>query len=291
MNNNYHTQLNKSDQMNNNVLNEVAYENNLMQNFQGTPIKPNQYNSQILYPTQQSNISNPPNISGSSKITDEEIELSETRNDSNTTIEQRQINQQLQEVIQNNALNSQQYPEQYNDHDSLRDFKGQNIPIDLRAGTETINQMGTHGLQHNSNIQSVPPHLKGKTAYVDTQQYRDRFSAHPIGIPKNNQFNTFVPNTNMLPPGMQMNPHTGMPTNPHSVHLDNSKSKDSTFTNYIIIPLIIAILFVFLVYPKTSNLIEKIVPPMTNFKGYLIRGAILGLACIVLKFIADSIKK
>ena len=139
MNNNYHTQLNKNDQINkNNILSEVAYENNLMQNFQGTPINKNpQYNPQMMY--SQPNI---PNSSNSSKIVDEEIELSESKNDSGAIIEQpiqqRHINQQLQDATQNigshqkpfvesnsehyNQYNSQKYDKQENPEDLQRNF-------------------------------------------------------------------------------------------------------------------------------------------------------------------------
>ena len=77
---------------------------------------------------------------------------------------------------------------------------------------------------------------------------------------------------------------TGIPPNP-------KPKKDTTFTNYIIIPLLLAICFVLLVYPTTSKFIEKFVPPMINMKGYLIRGLILGLVYMVIKFTADSIQK
>lgn len=56
-----------------------------------------------------------------------------------------------------------------------------------------------------------------------------------------------------------------------------------TFTD-LVMPFILLILFVLLVHPKTSSYLERFVPPMTDTKGYAIRGAILGAVYAFLKF-------
>lgn len=313
MNNNYHTQLNKYDQNNkNNILNEVAYENNLGPNYQGTPInKSNQYNPQIMYTASQPKISNPSNITTSSKIVDEEIELSETRNDSSIVGEQMQINQQLQEVIQNNTQIPQQKSQQNSDHyidqNQLRkhdnqdysnnyqhkthNFKNQRISFEGHDGSDSINHKDTFGSQYDPNIQSIPQKWSG-SSYNGSGQYTEPLITYSDTkmqgnnyVPKNNNFN--IPNKKILLPEMQINPNLTTPSKPFPIYLENPKPKNGVFANYVIIPLLIAILFVFLVYPKTCTFIEKIVPPMSNFKGYLIRGVILGLVYIVIKFIVD----
>lgn len=131
MNNNYHTQMDKP-----NILNEIAANNNLLQtqiqNFQGTPINKNQSMQQltpqqIMYaqlmqqnqgmesqniqtkPDQQNNKQNQQTNKQTSQS--DEIELSDTKPEPNTKVEKvndnqsKQINKQIQEIFQNTGQN------------------------------------------------------------------------------------------------------------------------------------------------------------------------------------------
>lgn len=127
MNNNYHTQMDKQ----NNMLNEVAANNNLlqqqMQNFQGTPINKTVQQTQQLTPQQimyaqmmqqnQKMVPQGPQGPQSQPFqqtqlqTDDEIDLSDIKpeskpeNNSNKPIDKQnqQINKQIQQVLQNNT--------------------------------------------------------------------------------------------------------------------------------------------------------------------------------------------
>lgn len=73
---------------------------------------------------------------------------------------------------------------------------------------------------------------------------------------------------------------------PHAPHPKPQPpaNKTNTTMEYIIIPIILLCVFVALVHPKTSGLLEKYLPKMDSMKGYLTRGLIFALIYIVIKF-------
>lgn len=56
--------------------------------------------------------------------------------------------------------------------------------------------------------------------------------------------------------------------------------KNNIILKYIVFPLVLMIVFILLVHPKTSSLLDKYIPPITKTTGILIRAVILGLVCI-----------
>jgi len=52
---------------------------------------------------------------------------------------------------------------------------------------------------------------------------------------------------------------------------------------YIVIPIFLVIVFIFLVHPKTTNLFIKYVPPMRQFKGFIVRGIILAVLYVAFR--------
>ena len=69
------------------------------------------------------------------------------------------------------------------------------------------------------------------------------------------------------------------------------KPKNNILTNYIVVPIILIIIFIFLVHPKTSSLLEKYLPKMNSNKGYLVRGVVLAILYIIVISIIRFTKK
>jgi len=59
---------------------------------------------------------------------------------------------------------------------------------------------------------------------------------------------------------------------------------EKTIADYVIIPGFLVIIFVLLVYPGTAGYIEKYLPVMNDWKGYLSRGLLLAVLYIVIRF-------
>lgn len=291
-NNNYHTQMDK-----NNLLNEVAANNNLlqqqmqMQNFTGTPINKNQqFNPQFNQPMMQQPMTQPrmqqpliqqpqvqqtqvpqPQIhqpqNQSNGLIDDELELSEPKIDLNQTPQQKQINRQIQEVVQN------QYQKPV--------LKQGLPPNDPRNYANQMMQQGRIGnptsaqYNHPGNIPMNPPtdNQIGKgqqETNAQRQNQNNNQNGHLLGLP---------------PLGYPM---MQGPVNKNQIA---NKASGELMTNYIVIPVLLVIFFIILVHPKTSKFLQKYVPPMKDMKGFLIRGMILAIAYIVVKLVADSTKK
>lgn len=237
MNNNYHTQIDK-----NNMLNEIAADKHLLQkqqNYQGTPINhhhPSQAQllqqlqlqmtqqqlqqlnqqqlnqQQMLYAQQLAQQQQNGNIQPQpvSALVDDELELTESKSDATKSDnkEKNRINKQVQQLIQ---------PHQHSPHSRSKQLLPQ------------------------SPLPSFPP-------------------SFPLPLP----------------------------SIPVSGNRRNCNSKGNTESNmmvdYLITPLILIVLFVVLVHPKTSGILDKYLPSITNFKGLLIRGAILAITYIVIRF-------
>jgi len=56
---------------------------------------------------------------------------------------------------------------------------------------------------------------------------------------------------------------------------------------YLVVPIILAILFFVLVYPKTSKLLEKYLPALNNTKGIIIRSILFAVLYVIIKFIVS----
>jgi hypothetical protein len=56
---------------------------------------------------------------------------------------------------------------------------------------------------------------------------------------------------------------------------------------YLVVPIILAILFFVLVYPKTSKLLEKYLPALNNTKGIIARSILFAVLYVIIKFIVS----
>lgn len=279
-NNNYHTQIDKPSAM----LNEIPTNNNL-QNFPGTPINKNplhvqQPQQQMNYPSSQYNP---------------------------------QFNPQFQPLPQ------QQFPQQ--PYQQQGQFQRQNIQPprtqDLEGDLELSDAKSENVQQPQQIPQQIPQQNTNNTnASEINQQINQLFNQNnqlsqqshakkpPTPMAKNThrgenrnvqQHDTQQQGTNqgngMYPP--QMHPGMLAPPNmmypggippPKQVH----KPKDNKLTQYVIIPIALIIIFVALVHPKTSGLLEKILPKMDSLKGYFVRGLVLAIAYIALIMVTSK---
>jgi len=55
--------------------------------------------------------------------------------------------------------------------------------------------------------------------------------------------------------------------------------------DYLIMPIILIFLFVLMVWPKTSNLIGKVLPRLKDMKGYLARGILLAILYLTVRYL------
>jgi hypothetical protein len=63
--------------------------------------------------------------------------------------------------------------------------------------------------------------------------------------------------------------------------------KKNNITDYLLNFIVLAILFIVLVHPKTSIYFEKYLPPLTSIKGVAIRGVILATVFTIISFLAS----
>lgn len=68
------------------------------------------------------------------------------------------------------------------------------------------------------------------------------------------------------------------------IKIVNVPAKQNTTAEYVIVPILLAILFFVLIYPKTSKMFEKYLPPLTNTKGIAIRAILFAVLYIAIKF-------
>lgn len=244
MNNNYYTQMDKQ----NNILNEVASNNNLlqhqMQNFQGTPINKNQpqipqyipqqipqqipYNNQSM--TQQNQfyqqqLNNIPYQSKNNNNANDEIELTEP----NIETKQPTPNIDIAQIKTNQHINKQ---------------------------LQQITQ------QHNTNV------IENMTQQNSVPKKNDNINTH-----------------------MPMQKISKRMRRPHPAKYIDVPKKDNNITEFIVVPVLLFIVFVALVHPKTSVFLDKYLPNMSNTKGIFIRGFILAIIYIIIKFATNTVTK
>lgn len=61
-----------------------------------------------------------------------------------------------------------------------------------------------------------------------------------------------------------------------------SKKPNNKIKEYVVMPVILVILFVILVHPSTSKMMEKYIPSLESTKGIIVRGVILAILYIVI---------
>lgn len=70
---------------------------------------------------------------------------------------------------------------------------------------------------------------------------------------------------------------------------EKKSTKKNTIYEFIIIPIVLLVLFIFLAHPASSKLL-KFLPNLNSKKGYIFRGVILAVVYIVLQYI-NKLKK
>lgn len=65
---------------------------------------------------------------------------------------------------------------------------------------------------------------------------------------------------------------------------EKKSTKKNTIYEFLIIPIVLLVLFIFLAHPASSKLL-KFLPNLNNKKGYILRGVILAAIYIILQYV------
>uniref|UniRef100_A0A6G6ACP3 Uncharacterized protein n=1 Tax=Borely moumouvirus TaxID=2712067 RepID=A0A6G6ACP3_9VIRU len=292
MTNNYHTQVGKQ-----NMLTQIAANNNLLQqmnNYQGTPIKnntdQNQYiNQQQLnnnYTQQQPNQFTNPQINN--QFTNPQI--NNQFNNQNQYLGQHSQNHSSGQNIQNQYLNQQptvvnKIPYNDNGEIELSDTKSpvEEVPNTLQnKQTNQVTKQDKIIPQPNiqPNIQSNPiidPNQNHINDNIKNLSKDNVVNKPTKSIRKDRGVNNFIPPNHFNPIPYQM----AQP----KIQYVNVPAKKNNIVEYVVIPIILVIIFVFIVHPKTSKIVNKYLPSPKSFMGLLSRGVVLALGYIIIRFL------
>ena len=267
MNNNYHTQMDKQ----NNMLNEIAANNQLLhtdiarmdprENPQ-LATERNSINMNLQQLQQQLNLQNLQNLQG-------------TPINKGNSLPQQVPNPQLtpqqayaQQLVQQQAHQNQLYQQQQQQQQlpAIGQYSNQSVQQQIPADNDEIELS-------EPKVEAKPrqnPEIKNESKVQQIQQVQNR-------VP--------LPLQEIYPPPRRI-PRRSPTLNPN-IPPEPVKKSNAT-TDYIIIPVLLIIVFVFLVHPKTSGFLEKYLPKMASMKGYLTRGLILALVYMVVKFLTAT---
>lgn len=259
MNNNYHTQLDKQ----NNMLNEIAANNQLLQqqaqqmaNFQGTPIRSGSGTQQVTQSVQ--------NMLPTSQMTQQQMAYAQQLHNTQQTMNQMYPNQmqQIPQMNQNQMFQRENYQ-------SIQDkINTQTVPIDDTDEIE-LSESKPEPKQKIANIQPQNQQLQNQN--IDTQS--------KLPDPTNNMANHSI-NSKSIPV---------KPISVKPIFVPMPVPQNNTI-EYLVIPLFLIIIFIALVHPTTSKYLNKYLPPMRDMKGFFVRGLILAIAYIAIKFATTMIK-
>lgn len=70
-----------------------------------------------------------------------------------------------------------------------------------------------------------------------------------------------------------------------TVITEKESDKKSKIVEYAVIPILLLVIFIVLLHPKTSGLLSKYLPPITTNKGILYRAGILAVSYILITFV------
>lgn len=195
----------------------------------------------------------------------------------------------MQQMYQNQMKNKM-----YNRHQSdkqeieLSDIKSENGDslIDLEQLNPNIgnNQISSQNNQYQNQTQRMPSTQHPTTNQIPNQQ------------PSQGAYSGQIPNPNPHPLPTQMPVQTQPQLQPQlqpDPQIQNSaapgRSKTKELLKSLVLCLFVFVLFVLLVYPKTSNLLDKYIPPISNIKGIVVRAGILAGAYLILNVIINFI--
>lgn len=238
MNNNYHTQIDKQ-----NMLNEIAQNNHLLQqqSFQGTPVGKNQSQNQSQ---------------------------GQSQNPQSTQLMQQLYTQQAAQQATQNQLYNQQMNNNGNtgntDLDDIEEIELSDLkPTQAPVPIPTSNPAS----KINNQIQQILPQATTPQA-IQTVSTAQPLPIQPQSIPAH-------------------------PLPPASITTDvkSNKPASNAMVEYVVIPILLIIVFIVLIHPKTSGMMDKYLPSINTTKGILVRAVILGMVYIIISFIANTMKK
>ena len=269
MNNNYHTQM---DKQNNNMLNEIAANNNLlqqqqqqqqqqMQHFQGTLInKNNQPNTQMNIPTNQQvlrQINPQPNVGTNLQMNPNPQIMQQQMAYAHQLSQQAQQNQLYQQHMNNNIQQNE------NDEIELSEPKLEQIPKPIQT-LDTVKK----NQQINNKIQQLIHNPVEGQNQIQTQTQHI--------IPKND---------------VKLQNHSKKAINPCPIKYIPVPKQENKVVEYVVIPILLIIVFIFLVHPKTSRILGKYLPKMKTMGGFVVRGSILAIIYLIIRILANSMEK
>lgn len=284
MNNNYHTQLSNNDQSLNNLSNNPAY------GGFGTPIKHT--------PNPQTNPqTNPPaaNLPYPQYSTQSYPQFGQPMMPNQNKPTSQQMGQQMgQHIAQSNNIPTDPRAPTYKSQHSSRSTDGE---IELSDMMPPTHQAPQHQAPHHQAphlLPSEPMHgVKGTDItqiHGNVRNQRIHNSNAPVDVLKTSEIqhgsiNDVTDNSRDMistMPSKHVKKHTG-----HHPHANKNTSYLNMSIEYIVIPIYLVIVFIFLVHPKTANLFIKYVPPMRHFKGFIVRGIIFALLYLVFRGILN----
>ncbi|XWV24883.1 hypothetical protein QJ856_gp0900 [Tupanvirus deep ocean] len=279
MNNNYHTQM---DKQNNNMLNEIAASNHLlqqqMQNFQGTPINKGQPNPQLntmtMNPATMNQTAMNPATMNPTAINPTAMNPAAM----NPQLMQQLYAQQMAQQAQQNQLYQQQ---QRLNNQSNQQYQQQQQPI---ADDDEI-ELSDSKPEPKQKIVSNPDTKQPQQINKQIQQLIQNNEENADAVVQ--QQAVQKPDKNAIQP-KKPTPQLQYP--PQIKYVPVEKPQNKTM-EYIVIPILLIVVFVALVHPKTSAILEKYLPQLTSTKGILIRGAVLAVLYLVIRFITSSMSK
>ncbi|AGC02023.1 hypothetical protein H012_gp436 [Acanthamoeba polyphaga moumouvirus] len=278
MTNNYHTQVGKQ-----NMLTQIAANNNLLQqmnNYQGTPINKNN-TDQNQYTHQQQPINNYMQQTNN-QFPQQNINQFTGPQTNNQYLHQYSQNQPLQnQPLQNQSTTINKTSYNDNGEIELSDTKSpvNEIPNELQ-NKQQINPVKQEQIIPHSNTQSnsfINPQQQNQINNNIKNLLKDNTNIKTKPIKKDRAINNFIPPNQINP----ITHHMGQP----KIQYVNVPAKKNNFVEYIVIPIILIIIFVFIVHPKTSKIVNKYLPTPKSFLGLVSRGVVLALGYIIIRLL------
>ena len=164
----------------------------------------------------------------------------------------------------------------------LSDFRGPKTTTDVSQINQNIQKL--HTKKRTGSDNNNQPNTQQVTQSQPNQQQSNQHSKHQPNPHQPNPHQQHHPQQDIR---NRTNYPVMIPHPPMQIPPAQPKKKNTAIIQYLIIPLLIVALFVALVHPKTSAMLNKYIPPMTDMKGYCIRGVILAIAYLVVQLVAN----
>lgn len=278
--NNYHTQMDKQP----NMLNEIAANNQLLQQqlqtFQGTPINkiPQQQMPQQIPQPMQQQMQQPMNQ-----------QMPQQMNQQMPQPMQQQMPQQIQQPMHQPVANARQI-----------NYQQPNQLYQQPNNQQYVNQTYSQPQQiPNDNDEIELSEVRDSTARESALQVRDVPQNQPPQIQPsqqsqqiNNQIQQLIQNGDdavvkcQNPAVLKKNALQKKPVRPLPI---KKEPESKVFLEYLIIPIVLILIFVGLVHPTTSKMLERFLPDMKNLQGMFNRGLILVILYLIIRLMTNPL--